>query len=176
METNTSFNDIKKNYANLLVTYRETENNLCRKILYKEKQMQGLEEKKKQLSKTFPHWTELFLRPVIEQLKPAFPEWICDDDILTPMGIGSRVAVFFCKNDKLEYEDKYAGDNSIYICFRPGDLQIGELLFQTGQTIPEYKPGTIGEINGLNKVTKPVESIEELIQFLNAQIIENGTH
>ena len=87
--------------------------------------------------KGFPRWTELLLRPVVEQLKIALPNWICDDETFTPMGIDSRVSVFFIKTGVQTYEDKYADGNSIYICFQPGDLNIGELLYQTGESTAE---------------------------------------
>ena len=92
---------------------------------------------RKELLKGFPRWTELLLRPVVEQLKIALPNWICDDETFTPMGIDSRVSVFFIKTGVQTYEDKYADGNSIYICFQPGDLNIGELLYQTGESTAE---------------------------------------
>ncbi len=173
---NNPFIEIRKNYAELLSAYRNDENILCGKILAKERQLQSLETKRKELSKAFPRWTELLLRPVVKQLKIALPNWICDDETFTPMGIDSRVSIFFIKTGLLSFEDKYADGNSIYICFLPGDLNMGELLYQTRELTTEYNSLTIGKINGFNKNIKPVESIEELIAFLNAQIKTNGIH
>ena len=137
MQNNNPFFFIRKNYAELLSIYRNAENSLCGKILAKERQIQSLESKRKELLKGFPRWTELLLRPVVEQLKIALPNWICDDETFTPMGIDSRVSVFFIKTGVQTYEDKYADGNSIYICFQPGDLNIGELLYQTGESTAE---------------------------------------
>jgi hypothetical protein len=159
MENKTKLVDIRKNYANLFAIYRDEENTLCGKILAKERQLQRLEAKKRTLNKSFPCWTELLLRPVLDQLKLALPDWLIDDDELTPMGIGARVTVFFIKNDAQAYEDKYAKGNSIYITFLPGDLKMSELLYQTGESRND---------------SKPVESIDEIIEFLKKQIKTNG--
>lgn len=160
MENITVFLGIKNKYVDLITTYREDENILCGKILAKEKQLQRLEVKKKKLWQFYPLWTELLLMPLIRHLSRIFPDWSWDGDELLPMGIGNKVAVFFCKNTDLPNADKYDTENSIYICFLPGDLHKGELLYETRETKTE--------------VNKPVESIEELIEFLNKQIIENA--
>lgn len=176
MQNNIPFIYIRKNHAELLNTYRNDENILCSKILAKERQLQRLETKRKELSKAFPRWAELLLLPVVEQLKNALPNWICDDETFTPLGIDSRVSLFFIKAGVQSYKDKYADGNSIYICFQPGDLNMGELLYQTRVSTSEDTSGIQGRINGYKTITKPVDSIEELIAFLNAQIKTNGTH
>jgi hypothetical protein len=176
MQNNNPFFEIRKNYAELLSTYRNDENILCGKILAKERQLQSLETKRKELSKAFPRWTELLLRPVVEKLKIALPNWICDDEIFTPIGIDSRVSVFFIKTSVQTYEDKYADGNSIYICLQPGDLNIGELLYLTRVSTSEDTSTIPGRINAYKKIAKPVKSIEELIAFLNAQVKTNGAN
>ncbi len=176
MQNNNPFIDIRNNYAELLSIYRNAENILCGKILAKERQVQCLESKRKELLKGFPRWTELLLRPVIEQLKIALPNWICDDETFTPMGIDSTVSVFFIKAGVQTNEDKYADRNSIYICFQPGYLNMGELVYQTRVSTTEDISGIPGRIKAYKTITKPVDSIEELIAFLNAQIKTNGTH
>ena len=176
MQNNNPFFNIRKNYAELLSSFRNAENILCGKILAKEKQLQRLETKRKELSRTLPRWTEMILRPVVEQLKIALPNWICDDETFTPLGIDSKVSVFFIKAGVQTYEDKYADGNSIYICFQPGDLNMGELLYQTGESTAEDTSAIPESINAYKKIAKPVKSIEELIAFLNAQVKTNGAN
>lgn len=161
MEQIITIQEIRKNYANLLAKYRGEENALCEKVLAKERQLARLEAKRKLLSKNFPRWTEALVIPIIDQLKNSIPGWTYDGEELIPMGLGCRVAVFFYKDDQPEIVDKYAEDNSIYICFSPGDLTTGELLYTTTAG-DKYDP-----------VTKPIESLEELINHLKSQIIEN---
>lgn len=175
MEPINGFHTFRSNYARQINKYRQEENILYGKILAKESQLQRLEAKRKKLSATYPYWTDNLLKPVVEQLKAALPLWTCDDEKFTPMGLGSKVSVFFCNNNQLEIDDKYAEDNSIYICFLPDDLSSGELLYETGEIKSYFQPGTIGDINGFNRLTKPVESIEELVSFLKSQIKSNGT-
>ncbi len=176
MQNNNPFIDIRKKYAKLLSIYRNDENILSCKILSKERQIQSLEAKRKELLKSFPRWTELLLRPVVEQLKIALPNWICDDETFTPMGIDSMVSVFFIKTGLQTYEDKYVDGNSIYIRFQPGDLNMGELVYQTRVATTEDTNGIPGKINEYNSITKTVNSIEELVAFLNAQINTNGAN
>jgi hypothetical protein len=92
------------------------------------------------------------------------------------MGIDSKVSVFFIKAGVQTYEDKYAEGNSIYICFQPGDLNMGELVYQTRVSTTEDTSGISGRINAYKTITKPVNSIEELIAFLNAQVKTNGAN
>lgn len=175
MKTETEYSDIRNQYTMLLSEWQQKESKLLQKFHIKEKQLIRLDAQRKNHTKNYPHWIKYLLLPVVEKMKSAFPDWHCEDEELKPMGIGSRVSIFFCKKTDQEPYKRYAASNSVYICFRPGNLQNGELYYQTGETIQEYKIGTIGQINGLNNVIKPVESIEELIKFLNDQILENGT-
>ncbi|NCI51388.1 hypothetical protein GWC95_15775 [Sediminibacterium roseum] len=153
-----SLQQIKNNYANLLAKYRGEENALCEKILAKERQLQRLEDKRKALNKAFPRWTESLLQRVIDQLKNAIPGYTYDGDELIPMGLQCRVVVFFYKDGQVKNADRFAEENSIYICFSPGDLHFGELLYWHSEP-DRHDP-----------VSKPVESIGELIDFLTSQI------
>lgn len=129
----------------------------------------GAIEKERQLLR-FPYWTEKLLRPVLTEIKKQLPDWVCDDKRLSPMGLGCRVSVFFYKRGLPPHADRWLQGNSIYIVFLPGELDKGELLYETGERTTRFQAGTIGEINGFNQITKPLESIEEAVLFLKKQI------
>ncbi|MBS1526296.1 MAG: hypothetical protein JST19_11645 [Bacteroidetes bacterium] len=118
----------------------------------------------------YPYWTEKLLRPVLNSIKKELPNWVCDDKRLSPMGLGCRVSVFFCKRGLPPTAGKWLQGNSIYIVFLPGELDKGQLLYETGERTTRFQSGTIGEINGFNQITKPLESIEEAVLFLKNQI------
>jgi hypothetical protein len=159
---NRNFLQIAAAFTNKLAAYNAARKSMDDKIDRKQKQLDRLIARRKKM-KDYPRWTEQFLRPVIDEIKPLFPDWICDDERLTPMGLGSRVSLFFTsKSDSEKY---------IYLVFVPGDLQEAELSYETGESRNRFAKNTIGEINGFNRVTKLVESIEELVAFLKQQIV-----
>lgn len=174
MDKQTTLTNIREKYANILAGYRAEENRICEKILLRERQLQRLEHSRKKLSESHPKWTELLLQPIIRKIQLKLPDWICEDDAFSPRGLGARVSVFFIRKDAPPGQDKYLARNSIYITFLPGNLYTGELLYETGETTTAYQMGTLGEINGFNQVTKPVDSIEELTEFLTKQINSHG--
>ncbi len=171
MNETITFQSISYAYAVRLSGHRARVKSLNTKIELKVKQLERLQKKNKAFNAVYPRWTELLLRPLLNQLRQDFPEYKWDGENLSPMGLGCRVAVFFVKDMNLPEADRYEENNSMYVCFQPGDLGKGELLFETGEKTQSYKPGTIGEINGFNNVTKPVESIEEIIAFMKSKIL-----
>jgi hypothetical protein len=171
MNEQITFASISTAYAQQLNEHRDKINAVRAKIDVKEKQLARLQTKEKAFNAVYPRWTELLLRPLLIRLQELFPEYKWDEDSLTPMGLGSRVLVFFVKDATLPQADRYDEGNSIYVSFQPGELDKGELLYETGDNTQSYKPGTIGEINGFNNVTKPVETIEEIIAFMKSKII-----
>jgi|GEM_PF-5566346 len=156
-----TFEQIRKSFADQLSDYQTARKILDDRIAKKQQQLERLLLRRKK-APSIPYWTESLLRPVINILKPHFLNWICDDEKLSPMGLACRVSVFFTsQNDNEKY---------IYIVFQPGELSQGELLYETGERKNDYPKNTIGEINGFNRTTKAVESIEELVNFLKKQI------
>lgn len=126
-----------------------------------------LEEHKDKLR--FPYWIDGLLRPVIGQINEQLSGWQWNKGSLTPLGIGTRVTVFFNKDKFPRNTDKHSYCNYIYMVFLPGELSKGQLLYETGETATRFAPGTIGAMNGFNKMTKPLETIEEAVHFLKKQ-------
>lgn len=133
-------------------------------------QLEELRKLHDDLNKNYPHWTFLLLRPVITEIERSLPGWHFDNSSLQPLGVCRRVPLFFCKDLNLPHEEKYSERNSVYIVFRPGNLEAGELLYETGEKRKGLRKNALLEYHALNLVTKPLESIEEAVNFLKKQI------
>lgn len=152
-------------------TAYETERKRIDKLVEtKERQIKKLEAKKRKL--TYPHWTEYLVRPVLNEIEKALPEWKRDSDRLSVFGLGCRCPVFFYHKDDNEAD---RDERIVGITFLPGDLDNAELRYETGKQECNYPANSIGYLNGFNNITKPVESIEELIAFLKTKIAQLQT-
>jgi hypothetical protein len=164
MNNQEQLNSIKQIFASSLAIHRTDENELCKKILEKEKQLERLEAKRRKLAAAYPRWTEALLKPLVDLIKIEFPDWRQDEELFQPVGLRNRVIILFTKKQDEPVPDMPAEDNPIYFCIEPGDLSKGELLYEINQTTGN--PG--------GKVAKPIETIEELVIHLKSQIRENG--
>ena len=129
-------------------------------------QIKKLEDKQSKNWRNYPHWTDELLRPIIEELKKAVPEitdW--DDDRLTPMGLMCRVSLFPKRKDDQEH--------TIMLCFiPPSNLDSGEVMFETNKKRAGYiepHPNSIAAMNGFGREAIPVESIDQLAEFVRSQ-------
>lgn len=158
-----TFEQIRKSFADQFLDYQTARKTLDIEIAKNQEQPETLLVRRKNVP-LMPYWTESLLRPVINLIKPHFPDWKCDDVRLYPMGLCSKVPVlFFHPYDRKKY---------IYIVFESGDLSKGELMYETDQIDNEFpKKLSGGEIKGFNRISKAVDSIEELVYFLKKQII-----
>lgn len=86
-------------------------------------------------------------------------------DISGPFGLGSKYYIYFHE----------AVDSFLSLVISPGSIYEGELFYETGETTEEFSAGSIGEINGFNRVTKQVENINELVEHLNKQLYNDKT-
>lgn len=159
-----TFEQIRKSFADQFLDYQTAKKALYDEIAKNHEQPGRLLVMRNNVP-SIPYWTESLLRPMINLIKPHFSDWKCDDERLYPMGLCSKVPVlFFHPYDRKKY---------IYIVFESGDLSKGELLYETDQIDNEFpKKLSGGEIKGFNRISKAVESIEELVYFLKKQIIK----
>ncbi|MBZ4187666.1 hypothetical protein [Niabella beijingensis] len=158
---------IKDNFCTQFQTFKASQRQLQSKIYARQWQIDKL---KMQMEKLHgPRWTVDLLQPVVNEIKKRLPGWDYDDDQLIPLGLACRVSVFFNKK-KNTRSSQLSTKKSIHIIFIPGELKNAELLYETGEQVARFDPGTIGEINGFNRVTKPLESIKEAVTFLKKQI------
>mgnify|MGYP001611918873 CR=1 FL=1 len=130
------------------------------KIIERRKQIDRLNKKERRLSDA-NWWVDALIRPVMELVKAKFPQLTWDDERLIPMGMGCRVHVFAKHNDK----------SVAYLAFSP-DNGDGKLWFETGEVKEGYPSGSIGAMNGFDRVQKPLERIEELYSHIVRQLAE----
>ncbi len=142
-----------KTYSEISIKFskRLTRYNSAKK-LYKER----LEK----LEANYPHWTDDLLKPLWKEVMKQLPEVKFErGEKFTPMGLCSRVSLF------PDYKGK-----TLMVCFIPGNLEKGELLFETDEVIENFPKGSIGYMNGFGKASLPVESVEQIVNFLKSQI------
>lgn len=159
-----TFKEISTSYSQRHNANKAEQKRIADKIAMREKQLERLNKKSSRNWDAHPHWTDEFIRPIIDELKRRMPEikdW--DDDRFIPMGLRNAVSVF----------PKYKG-LTLMIVFTPGDFEIGELKMENGELKikPEavYSKDTIGDVNGMNNVSVPIESIDQIVKHLKGQI------
>ena len=101
-----------------------------------------------------PHWKKYLAQTLAEAILDLLPKgWTVD--VLGPFGLGARCGIYFRRPD---------GSRAGGLLIEPGNLgEKGELLLvdlstDTGQ----YRPGTIGHLNGFNHPAIQLPSLEEL--------------
>lgn len=115
----------------------------------------------------YPHWTKKLLRPIMNEIKKRTPEIFWDDDcVMRGITFGLR-----CECPVFGYTDKQHKHFVCSITFTDGVLENGEVCYDIDERQDKFPDGTVGEMNGWNNVSKPVESIDELVIFIENQVI-----
>jgi len=97
---------------------------------------------------SIPSWIDTIVQPIADDLAKEFPDF--EPHILGPFGLCTEVSIHFYRKGVPE-EKRWAGGNVRSITFILGDLQKGEILIRnTSVDTGEFRPGTIGEMNGMN--------------------------
>lgn len=147
-------------------------------IAKRQAQIARLEKKESRLWGTGPHWTDELIRPVLAEISNVIPNIHFDDEKLNTFGLGCNcpIGVYDMPIADLpdRFSDEYYSHLVAYITFQPGDLDKGELLFKNGEKNErQFAAGSMGELNGFNDKTVPVESIEQLVEFIQKQMTDN---
>lgn len=123
--------------------------------------------KKKINNLDFPHWTENLVRPIIAEVARLTPdiEWENDKRLCT-LGLRCECPIF----------GKTKDGHTVGITFTPPHSGANLPYYDTGEHKQSFLPGTIGEINGMNNVSKQVESIEELVAMIRRKEEEAIVH
>lgn len=121
------------------------------KINWHEKHIKRLQNKSHALN--HPSWTNEYLRPILEELATQTPDIIWDFKYLNVFGLRCECPVFGRNSENI-----LAG-----ITFTHHEDQ---LFYDTGETTRNYAPGTLGALNGFNKISAPVDSIETLLVYV----------
>lgn len=159
--------EIKKSYQRKQKLYKTKQDNVREEIKKAEAKVEELKEKDRKM--TYPHFIENYIKPIAEELLKHFKGR--HYEILGPFGLTCETAIHFYK-DGVTRENMFDGDNCISVDFRPihddgdSDLVLVNHLKNSGN----FKPGTIGEVNGMNfpEVAMP-KTIKELVKFIREQ-------
>jgi len=104
-----------------------------------------------------PSWIKCLIEPIAKGMKQKMPG--LSYSILGPFGIGARTSIHFNRNDEFQK----------MITFEPGRLPQLCVVDHTVNT-KQYRPGTIGAMNGFNYRTVPVPenaTIQWFIDWMN---------
>jgi formylmethanofuran dehydrogenase subunit A len=132
-----------------------------------EKRIEKLIEEKHQMSAIHKPWHQTYVPELAKAIAKYFPGYMYD--IGGPYGLGSRIDITFYKKHRSEFDkatDYRDISNSMYLVIVPISLVDGIIHYETGAVVNDYSPNSLGAVNGFNNVTKPIKSIEELVEHL----------
>ena len=158
----------------LYLSKDKEERKINEKIIDHETQISKLEKKKSRIG----GWFDTLLKPLANILTPLLD---CEKyEILGPFGLRGETSIWFKKKDS---DAKYCDysltitlhnewdNNSIYkdrYCM--SSMKSVELRYDTGVRDNSYQHGSIGELNGFNKIESPLpESIEDIVNLIKAK-------
>jgi len=165
-----SFTKIQQNFIALKTAYQKSQSEFQAKIDAVKERANKLQKKVERLEKAkenidYPYWTDLLLVPLLNEIAKQTPnlKWDFENSkTLNCFGMRAECPVFASDKD---------GNTIVTLVFTPGDLSIGELFYDTREKIRELREGEM-DYNGFNNVTKEVQGVEQLLEFVNAQIKE----
>ena len=133
-----------------------------KKITMRKKQVERLEKKKDKVMCNyykFPSWVELIVEPLMEQLEKATG---LKGEIYGPFGLNSRTSIYLTKNPELSITEQ----TSLKVTIEPPHGT--HVKYETGKTKSKYQRGSIGKLNGRNKVLADLPNrLEEIIEILH---------
>ncbi len=142
------------------IAFQEAMNLIKNKITVREKQIERLKLRDNKLHEQ-SWWGDILIRPVMEEVKKKYPNLSWDDEKLTPMGLRCAVSIF---------ADDNKGKTAVWLLFTPGNLNLGEIWYDTGVKKKEFAEGTIGYINGMNNLSVVLQSMDQLYKHIDNQI------
>ena len=147
------------------------ERRINERIIDYEMKISRLEKKKSKIG----GWHDTLVIPLAKILTPLLD---CEKfEILGPFGLRGETSIWFKKKDSTAKYCDYSltvtlfnefDNNSIYkdrYCMR--STKTVELRYDTGVRDNSYEHGSIGELNGFNKIESPLpESIEDIVNLI----------
>ncbi len=106
-----------------------------------------------------PRWRDELVEPLAREMADRFG---LSYEVMGPFGICARVPIYFEDSD---------GNTVAGLTLQPGNLDEGELYYETGETADRFEPGTMGEINGMNNVTERLpQDMDEIAEIFARRI------
>lgn len=127
-----------------------------KRIVWHGKRIAGLSKRRDKI-KT-PRWTDEIVAPLMAEVARLTPgvAWDCAGQLHTH-GLRAACSVYGTAENGETVGLTFTFDNDV-------------LSYDTGETTRRFAPGTIGEVNGMNNVSAPVESAESLAAKVNGRI------
>ena len=132
-----------------------------RKILWHQNRIKRLKASINNLHR--PHWLEDYVRPILIELARLTPNIAWDFEALRTFGMRAECPVFGKTNEGF----------TVGITFTIGTYG---LYYDTGEYKREFAGNTLGDLNGFNNVTAPVDSMETLLSLINCKIEKEKEH
>ena len=160
-------------YNAYLAKERE-ERRINERIIDRELQIARLEKKKSKLG----GWHANLVIPLAEVLMPLLG---CDKyEILGPFGLRAETSIWFKKKDStakycdyslsLTVHNEWEKDNYYKGQYCMSTMKSVHLRYDTYERDNSYQNGSIGELNGFNKIEAPLpESIDEIIELIKSR-------
>lgn len=156
---------------NAYLAKEHEERRINERIIDRELQIERLEKKKNKLG----GWIANLVIPLAEVLTPLLN---CSDyEILGPFGLRSETSIWFKKNNSTAKHCDYSlsltvhnewDKNSYYkgrYCM--GVMNNVQLRYDTYERDNTYQHGSIGALNGFNKIEAPLpESIDDIVKLI----------
>ena len=165
--------NITEIYDSYLAKERE-ERRINERIIDRELQIARLEKKKSKLG----GWHANLVIPLAEVLTPLLG---CDKyEILGPFGLRAETSIWFKKKDStakycdyslsLTVHNEWEKDNYYKGQYCMSTMKSVHLRYDTCERDNSYQNGSIGELNGFNKIEAPLpESIDEIIELIKSR-------
>ena len=128
-----------------------------RKFAWHEKRIIRLSEQQKRIER--PWWTKEIVAPLMREVARLTPEVAWSAENLYTHGLRAACSVY----------GKTPDGGTVGLTFT---FDGGVLSYDTGEVTRRFAPGTLGEINGMNNVCAPVESVDTLVAKVNGQRVE----
>lgn len=142
-------NNLKIEYAAQKSAYENEKTRIETKIAKLEKKLKKL---------VYPHWTDLLVRPIMEEVAHRTPDIVWENDRpLNTFGMRCECPIF----------GKTPKGHIVGITFTPGKETLN---YDTGE---KHHSTEYNDWNGFNNVSKPVESIDELVALVRKQKLQN---
>ena len=128
-----------------------------RKIAWHEKRIIRLSEQQERIER--PWWTKEIVAPLMWKVARLTPEVAWNTGNLYTHGLRAACSVY----------GETRSNETVGLTFT---FDGGILSYDTGEVTRRFAPGTLGEINGMNNVCAPVESVDTLVAKVNGQRVE----
>lgn len=117
----------------------------------------------KRYSLDYPSWTKEYLRPILDELARQTPDIEWDFERLSVFGLRSECPVFGRNSEQVL--------TGITFTFHEN-----QLYYDTGETKRNYSSDTLGDLNGFNNISAPVESMDTLLMHVKKRLEKEKQH